>query len=47
MNWDYKLARRAMKSLKRFPKDEQKRIFALLEEMKSNPFKGDVKLMQG
>lgn len=47
MNWDYRLARSAMKNLKRFPKEEQKRIFASLEEMKSNPFRGDVKLMQG
>lgn len=47
MNWDYRLARRAMKNLKRFPKDEQKRVFASLEEMKSNPFGGDAKLMQG
>lgn len=47
MSWDYRLAHRVIKNLKRFPKAEQKRLFASLEEMKSNPFKGDVKLMQG
>lgn len=47
MNWDYRLARQAIKNLKRFPKEEQKRIFTALEGMKSDPFVGDVKLMQG
>ncbi len=47
MLWDYRLARQAFKNLGKFPKKEQKRIFSILEEMKGNPFLGDIKLMQG
>lgn len=47
MPWDYRLARQAFKNVKRFPRKEQKRIFAVLEEMKADPFSGDIKLMQG
>ncbi|MEK7553172.1 MAG: type II toxin-antitoxin system RelE/ParE family toxin [Patescibacteria group bacterium] len=47
MLWDYRLARQAFKNLRKFPKKEQRRIFAILEEMKGNPFLGDIKLMQG
>jgi len=47
MLWDYRLARQAFKNLKRFPKKEQERIFLVLEEMKADPFSGDIKLMQG
>lgn len=47
MLWDYRLARQAFKNVKRFPRKEQERIFAVLEEMKANPFSGDIKLIQG
>ena len=47
MPWDYRLARQAFKNLKKFPKKEQERIFIVLEEMKLDPFSGDIKLMQG
>lgn len=47
MNWDYNLARQAERQLKRFPKHDQHRVFLVLEEMKFNPFRGDVRLMQG
>jgi len=47
MLWDYRLARQAFKNLKKFPKKEQERIFAILEGMKADPFLGDIKLMQG
>lgn len=47
MSWDYRFARRAAKNLNRFPKYDQERIMAVLEEMKVNPFAGDVRPIQG
>ena len=47
MPWDYRLAKQAFKNLKKFPNKEQGKIYATLEEMKGNPFLGDIKLMQG
>lgn len=47
MNWDYRLADKAVKNLKRFPKSDQRRIFEALEEMKFTPFSGDNKPIQG
>ena len=42
-----RLAKQSFKNLKKFPKKEQEKIYAILEEMKGNPFLGDIKLMQG
>ena len=42
MSWDYRLAHQAVKNLKRFPRKDQERIVAALEEMKVNPFGGDL-----
>jgi mRNA-degrading endonuclease RelE of RelBE toxin-antitoxin system len=47
MNWDYEIAKKALKKLKRVPKNDQRRVFEALEEMKINPFHGDVKPIQG
>ena len=47
MSWDYRLANRAIKTLKRFPRDDQRRIFEELENMKHSPFHGDTKPIQG
>lgn len=47
MNWDYKLAHQSVKNVKRFPAKDRKRIFDALEEMRRDPFCGDVKPMQG
>lgn len=47
MSWDYRLADRAVKNLKRFPKQDRGRISKSLEEMRIDPFGGDVKLIQG
>ena len=47
MLWDYRLAKQAFKNLKKFPNKERERIFIVLEEMKADPFSGDIKLMQG
>ena len=47
MLWDYRLAKQAFKNLEKFPKKDRDRIYASLEEMKDNPFLGDIKLMQG
>ncbi|MEK7502968.1 MAG: hypothetical protein AAB556_00810 [Patescibacteria group bacterium] len=46
-HWDYSLSGQALKNLKRFPKHEQKRIFRVLENMKSDLFGGDTKPIQG
>lgn len=46
-NWDYKLANKALKNLKRFPQNYRKRIFDTLESMKLNLFAGDTKPMKG
>lgn len=47
MLWDYRLAKQAFKNLKKFPDNDRKRIFVVLEEMKADPFAGDIRLMQG
>lgn len=47
MLWDYRLAKQAFKNLKKFPKKEQEKVYVVLEEMKGNPFLGDIRLMQG
>lgn len=47
MLWDYRLAKQAFKNLKKFPKKEQEKVYVTLEEMKGNPFLGDIRLMQG
>ena len=47
MLWEYRLADRALKNLKRFPFHDQKKIFLALLQMQTNPFLGDVKSMQG
>lgn len=47
MGWDYRLASRALRKLKSFPREDRRRIFKTLEEMRLNPFAGDIKLMQG
>ena len=47
MPWDYRLAKQSFKNLKRFPKNEREKIYATLKEMKSDPFLGDIKLIQG
>ncbi|PIR06632.1 addiction module toxin RelE [Candidatus Jorgensenbacteria bacterium CG_4_10_14_0_8_um_filter_39_13] len=47
MLWDYRLARQTFKNIKRFPKKEREKIFTVLEEMKTGPFSGDIKLIQG
>ena len=47
MSWDYRLAYSALKNLKRFPGPDRRRIYEALEAMKSDPFRGDVKPIQG
>lgn len=46
-NWDYRLSNKAFKNLNKFPSAERKRIFDALESMKSSPFAGDTKPIQG
>lgn len=47
MSWDYRLPHHVVRNLKRLPRKDQERIIAALEEMKVDPFSGDLKLMQG
>ena len=47
MSWDYRLADSALKNLKRFPGSDRRRIYEALEAMKTDPFRGDVKPVQG
>lgn len=46
-NWDYRLSHKAVKNLQRLPQKDKERIIAAIEQMKNNPFFGDVKSIQG
>ena len=47
MEWTVVLAGPATKSLKRIPADDKKRILAALTEMEQDPFRGDIRKLQG
>ncbi len=47
MEWTVVLAGPAGKALKRIPAGDRTRILAALEEMKENPFQGDIRKLQG
>lgn len=42
MNWQVRVAKRVQRALARMPADDQRRLLAALEEMRSNPFSGDI-----
>jgi len=42
MTWQLKIARQARKALERFPLKDQGYITTALEEMRNNPFSGDL-----
>ena len=46
-SWDYRLSKKALKNLKKIPIADQRKIFETLESMKSEPFAGDAKPIQG
>ena len=45
--WLVVLAGPARKSLKRIPPHDRARVRAAIDEMETNPFKGDIKYLQG
>ena len=47
MEWTVVLAGPARKSLKRIPAGDKTRILAALEEMRQDPFQGDIRKLQG
>jgi mRNA-degrading endonuclease RelE of RelBE toxin-antitoxin system len=47
MAWTVLLAGPARKSLSRVPAADHKRILAALDEMQQDPFRGDVRKLQG
>lgn len=47
MSWSVKLAKDAVKRLKRLPRDDRARIRERLHEMEDDPFQGDVKPLKG
>ena len=47
MEWTVVLAGPAKKTLKRVPAGDRTRILAALEEMRENPFQGDIRKLQG
>lgn len=42
MNWELQLRKRASKTLRRFPREEQLRIARVLRELVFNPYSGDI-----
>jgi len=42
MNWELVIVSRAPKSIKRFPKEDRRRIVQALQELRTDPFSGDV-----
>ena len=47
MEWTVLLAGPARKSLDRVPASDRKRILIALDEMRQDPFRGDVRKLQG
>ncbi len=45
--WTVVLAGPARKSLKRVPARDRERIYAALEQMAADPFRGDIKYLKG
>ncbi len=46
-NWDLKINDGVWRRVAKFPKDDQRHIRTALNELKSDPFAGNVKKMQG
>lgn len=47
MNWDLIVAKRAQKELVRFPQKDQERITDAIDELKNDPFAGDIQKIKG
>ena len=47
MNWEIKIAKRALKEIKRIPKKDAKRLIFVLEGLTKNPYHGDIEKIKG
>jgi mRNA-degrading endonuclease RelE of RelBE toxin-antitoxin system len=47
MSWVCELTDDAKRDLRRLPKDVQRRVARVLDQMQSDPFRGDVKGLRG
>jgi len=47
MSWEIKIAKKALKELKRIPKKDAKRLLFTLEELIDNPYRGDIEKIKG
>ncbi|MBU3942626.1 type II toxin-antitoxin system RelE/ParE family toxin [Patescibacteria group bacterium] len=47
MSWKIKIAKKALKELKRIPKKDAKRLLFTLEELIDNPYRGDIEKIKG
>jgi len=47
MSWEVKVAKRAVKEMRRIPKKDAERLLIVLEEFEIDPFKGDIEKIRG
>lgn len=47
MSWKVKIAKRALKEIKRIPKKDAKRLLFVLEQFTENPYQGDIEKIKG
>jgi mRNA-degrading endonuclease RelE of RelBE toxin-antitoxin system len=47
MNWDLELARAAQRALREIPARDRERINRALNDLKTDPFSGDVSILRG
>jgi mRNA interferase RelE/StbE len=47
MNWELRLRGKTKKTILRFSKQDQRRVRAVLDEIISDPYGGDIKKMKG
>lgn len=47
MNWQIKIAKRTVKQIKKFPKNDFEALLKMLEGFERNPFQGDIKKIKG
>lgn len=47
MKWEFKIAKKAGKQTKKFPKNDLRRISESIEELGEDPYNGDIQKMSG
>ncbi|TRZ78661.1 hypothetical protein D4R87_00130 [bacterium] len=47
MNWDVEIAKRTQKQIKKFPKKDLHNIFSVVEDLKNDPYVGDIQKILG